>query len=339
MVLKFTLITGLQKSDAVPSWNNSPVPMKRTSSALSLPASTVSSTSPHSSQSSLTTGASERKAHTDPGAQRAQVKKWSRAKAQLYIAGKRSQHCTTVPEEESSSTGNVSRQPLSLQLPGGTQYHMVPSFPSSQAPLQQRRERHTGPDAHGKLYHDSRSQTPSTLNEQHSLYNAPMSVTPTRSKRNSSNMRPSSSLSMGEDLRLGSMHLGSTTPRASLSTPASEQWSVHLDPDSPDEREPSFPHSELEHSGESNSLNPPSHGMGLSHPYLHNSSYPQDGDAHSACSNPFPSGYHDAEYPYTEYPVHSSLPATLTHPRYHFQNQFGQRPHHMSLHHQSQQQG
>lgn len=239
------------------------------------------------------------------------------------------QRCSTVPEEESSAA--------SLQLPTSSlrpNMQMVPSFqPQSRDRV---RDSQDWSDSQSEVsLSQSRSQTPSTVHataEHYSLGNAAASAarTPTRPGRSLSNVRPHSSLSIGDDNYWRSRN-GSATPRGreSVSTPASEQWSANLD--DPDVvEEPSFSFSELEENREYNSPSLPPRNVhsrcsvctaasGLSHPCLHNHNYPHHSKTSlSACSNPFPTCQHhpgSAQYP----TVHSSccsLPAMMQQPSY-----------------------
>ena len=322
--------------------------MKRTSSAQSLPASSLSHSSMHNASlpnsnpaTPVSEATTERKCHTDPTDQRKRLNERERAKARAYAAkgGMHSlRHCTTVPEEESIST--------SLHLP--LQHNnIVPSFqPRHQVRVGQDRS-----DTQSEVYlNHSRSQTPSTVAEHCSLGNAAMGMsTPTRlrriiSPRNS--MRPSSSLSMGDDLR-GQSRYRSATPRESLSIPASEQWSANFDPDTMEE-----PFSEFEESGEYNGASLPrdvssrcsTAASGLSYTSTHNHSYPHESKARSACSNPFPMGHHEKQFPFSQHPAHSycSLPTAIPSPIYpspHSAFQCGQQEGHMVSRYQHRQQG
>ena len=293
----------------------------------------------------MTGTADERKAHTDPSSQRSRLNKRERAKAQAYAAAgdiHSRHHCTTVPEEESSST--------SLQLPVGPLHHnMVPSFP----PQRHVRVGQNQPDTQGEVCSNrSRSQTPSTVAEHSSLGNATAvgMSTPTRPRRSPSSIRPSSSLSIGYDPHWQSRH-GSATPRELLSTPASEHWSANHNPDTMEE--PSFSLSELEESGEYNLPSLPrdvnsrcsTAASGLSYPCLHNRSYPNDSKSLSACSNPFPRGHHEKQFPYSQHTDHSScysLPTTIPSPMYPSPQsafQYGQQHGHMATRYQRRQQG
>ena len=286
---------------------------------------------------SLMTGASQRKAHTDPSAQRARMNKRERAKAQARTPGTcmpAPRPCTTVPEEELSMFANAHHSRLpSLQLPVDSLNPMVPSFPT-QTPtaLQQARQ--------------------ATQAEQYSLGNAHLSgaSTPVRSRRSPSCARPSSILSFGEEPQWQRGHLchGSTTqdPRTSLSTPASGLWGENLIPDTMEEL--SFAHSDLEDCEEYSwphnlpSDNDSHYGASVKHPcfHCHNHSYPHNGEM--ACSSSIAMGYHGGKFSYAANPAHSSysLP-TLLHSRCCSQGLFkyGQQQCHMSTHYHNKQQG
>lgn len=297
--------------------------IRRTPSAQSLPASSSyqlsmqSTASPSNSVTSMTvTG--ERKSHTDPGAQRNRINKLSREKVQKHIAAMHPHRprCTTVPEEETSASLQLSTSSLRPNI--------VPSF----QPQTHVRAGQNWSDTQSEVcLSRSHNQTPSSISAEHcSLTNAAVGMhgTQTRPGRSPSYMRPSSSLSVGDDLHWRSHHR-STTPRdrESLSTPASEQCSGNLhDPDIVEE--PSFSLSELELSGEYNqpSLPRDMHSRcstaasgPLSYPCLHNRNYPHNSEAAlSACSNPYPLGHHSSQCP-----THGSccsLPATMQSPLY-----------------------
>lgn len=319
--------------------------IRRTPSAQSLPASSsyrlslYSTASPSNSVTSMTAKASgERQVRTDPGSQRNRIKEISHAKAQKHAATMHSlrPRCTTVPEEESSASKQLS---TSSFLP-----NIVPSF----QPQSHVRAGQNWSDTQSEVcLSHSRNQTPSSINAEHC--NAAVG-TSTRPGRSPSYMRPSSSLSVGGDPHWQSQHR-SITPRVreSVSTPASEQWSGNLQ-DHDIVEEPSFSLSELEESGEYNQPNLP-HDMHsrcstatsrLSYPCLHNRNYPHNSEAALlACSNPFPLHHHSSQCP-----AHSSccsLPATMQSPLYpspHSAFQCpGQQYHHMASPYQHRKQG
>lgn len=309
---------------------------------------------------SLMAGSSQRKAHTDPGAQRARHNKKERAKAQLHAAALRGMHshlCTTVPEEESSTSVSTPSQPPSLPLPVlSSPHHMVPSFPPQRSiSLQQ-----FGPVGHNQYniiqdenFPQHRSQTPSTTFPEHYSLGAARTSsagTPTRSKRSPSYSRPSSKLSCEEDYQWQLSHLrrGSATPRAS---PAPERWSASLNPDPDSMTEPpSFTHSEYEQEQDEDPLNiTPENcsasccNRSLRSPGLYHKYGPRGAEARSAYSNPFPLGHYSGNCPYTEYPTHStcSLPTSTLHSRHHSQGDFhyGEQPNRMSTRYHNKQQG
>ena len=222
----------------------------------------------------------------------------------------------------------------SLQLPLDSLNPMVPSFPT-QTPtsLQQARQ--------------------ATQAEQYTSGNAHLSgaSTPVRSRRSPSCTRPSSILSFGEELQwqCGNLCPGSTTPRTSLSTPASALWGENLNPDTMEEL--SFAHSEHDHedceeySWPHNlpSDNNSHYSASVNHPcfHCHNHGYPHNGGL--ACSNSIAMmGHHGGNFSYAVNPAHSScsLP-TLLHTRYHSQglSKYGQQQCHMSTHYHNRQQG
>ena len=301
--------------------------IRRTPSARSLPATSLSlhsTASPSNSETfeSMTGARSGRKANTDPGSQRNHIKQMSQARAQQkYVAGRHPlrARCTTVPEEESS--------PTSLRLPASSlRPNMVPSFPPHSHKV---RAGQNWSDSQSEIcLSQSHSHTPSTLHAaEHSSLGYPASGahTPTRQGKSSSNVRPPSSLSIGDDAHYRSQHRSATPrDRESVATPASEQWSANFqDPDIVEE--PSFSLSELEESREYNPSDLPrdvysrcsTAASGLSYPCLHNHNYPHDGEAAlSACSNPFPVHHHAGS---TQCPAHSScqsLPAMMQSPLY-----------------------
>ena len=299
--------------------------IRRTPSARSLPATSLSLHSTASPSNSVTsesvTGArNERKANTDPGSQRNRIKQMTQAKVQKYTAGMHSLHtrCMTVPEEESSAT--------SLQLPASSlRPNMVPSF----QPQSHVRAGQNWSDSKSEVcLSQSRNQIPSTIHvaEHYRLGNAASGAhTPTRPGRSPSNVRPFSSLSINNDTHWQSRHRSATPrDRESVSTPASDQWSANLqDPDIMEE--PSFSLSELEESREYSSSSLP-HDVqsrcstatsGLNYPCLHNHHYPHNSEAAlSAYSNPFPMCHHSGS---AQCPAHSSccsLPTMTQSPLY-----------------------
>lgn len=294
--------------------------IKRTSSAQSLPASNVSENTSPPNTASLMTEASQRKAHTDPSAQRARLNKIERAKAQARAPGARmhSHPCTTVPEEELSIGANTHHSRLpSLQLPVDSLNPMLLSFPT-QTPIPL-------PLAHQ-----------ATQAEQYSLVSAQLSgaSTPVRCRRSPSCARPSSNLSFGEEVQWqqrGNLCHGSTTqdPRRSLSrsTAGSGLWGENLNPNMMEEL--SLAHSELEDDEEYNwrhnlpSDNSSHYGASVNQPCFHcrNHGYLQSGDL--SCSSSIAMGHHGGNFSYIVNPAHSScsLP-TLLHSRYHSQSDF-----------------
>ena len=295
--------------------------IQRTPSARSLPATSLSlhsTASPSNSETfeSMTGARSERKANTDPGSQRNyRIKQMSQARLQQkYVAGRHPlrARCTTVPEEESS--------PTSLRLPSSSlRPNMVPSFPPHSHNV---RAGQNWSDSQSEIcLSRSRSHTPSTVHPaEHSSLGYPASGahTPTRPGKSSSNVRPPSSLSIGDDTHYRMQHRSATPrDRESIATPASEQWSANFqDPDIVEE--PSFSLSELEESGEDNPSDLPRDVYSRSSTAASGLlSYPHDGEVSlSACSNPFPVRHHAGS---TQCPAHSScqsLPVMMQSPQY-----------------------
>ena len=294
--------------------------IRRTPSAQSLPASnlyTHNTPSPNNSMISMTETTSKRKALTDPSSQRNQISRMSHTKVQKYRAASAMalgeqpssrSRCTTVPEEESSTT-------LQLEVSGSLHPSMVPTFQPPQL--------HTRA-SQNQLYcqteatlSGSRCQTPSTAVKQCSLSSTSVASgvhTPTKSCRSSLTRytRPTSSFSMSSDIPQRSESSHHQSARESLTTPGSEQQSFNLrDPDSLEESVTISP-SEMEESGEYSLPSLPHDSQShrhcnavpsrlVSHPCPYNhADHPCSGEAAlSACSNPaFPEYQHHSTLHY-----------------------------------------